>query len=160
MVSAHRVPASELIKALSQYLKEHVKEVSPPEWAGFVKTGVHKERAPTDPDWWYVRAASIMRKLYIHGPLGIETLRTVYGGRKKKRKAMEHHYKASGAVIRKILQQLEIAGYVEKVDGEGRRLTPKGVSLVDKIAHRLLMGLAKQRPELRKYSPIPLKRKG
>ena len=32
-----------------------------PKWTDLVKTGVHKELAPTNEDWYFVRAASVAR---------------------------------------------------------------------------------------------------
>ena len=34
-----------------------------PKWGDVVKTGKHKELAPYDPDWLYVRSASMVRKI-------------------------------------------------------------------------------------------------
>lgn len=153
MVSVKDVPAELLIKELVNYLKSNVSEVKPPEWALFVKTGANKDRPPMQEDWWYWRAASILRKLYLHGPVGLERLRTAYGYRAKIGSEMrrEHFRKAGGAIIRKILQQLERAGLVEKIPGKGRVLSPKGKSLLDKLAMRILKELVKTRPELKKY---------
>ncbi len=154
MVTALEVPADRLIAELAKYLKERVPEVRPPIWAAMVKTGVHKEKPPMDPDWWYYRAASILRKLYKAGrPVGVERLRTAYGGRLNRGVAPEHFVKGPGAITRKILQQLEKAGLVEKVPGKGRRLTPAGYSLLDNTAYRIMVSLAKERPELAKYLP-------
>ena len=150
MVNVKFVPADTFIEELSKYLKENVKEVKPPEWAYYTKTGSHKQRVPDDPDWWYKRCASIMRKLYIHGPVGIERLRTMYGGRKDMGTIREHFRKAGGAIIRHALQQLEAAGLVKKVKN-GRTLTSKGVSLMDSIAARILRDMIKVNPELKKY---------
>jgi len=151
VVTVYDVPPNRLIKALAAYLKERVEEVRPPEWAFYAKTGPHAERIPDDPDWWYVRAASIMRKLYIYGPVGIERLRTAYGGRADLGLKRKHFKKAGGSSIRKILQQLEAAGLVEKVERRGRILTPLGRSLMDRIATRVFRELVKERPELKKY---------
>jgi small subunit ribosomal protein S19e len=152
VVTALEAPADELIKAVAEYLKTRVTEVRPPAWALMAKTGTHKEHPPTDPDWWYLRAASVLRKLYKTGrPVGIERLRTSYGGRLNRGVAPEHFVKGSGSVVREILQQLEKAGLVEKVAGKGRRLTPAGRSLLDNIAYNVMRKLAEQRPELAKY---------
>jgi DNA-binding TFAR19-related protein (PDSD5 family) len=83
MTTVYDVPADVLIARLSDYMKGNIKELAPPEWTAFVKTGSHVERAPQDPDWWYVRAASMMRKLYTKGPIGVSRLRKAYGGRKR-----------------------------------------------------------------------------
>ena len=78
MTTIYDVPADALISRLSDYIKGNIDEVQPPQWAAYAKTGSHVERAPHDPDWWYVRTASMMRKLYINGPIGISTLRKAW----------------------------------------------------------------------------------
>jgi small subunit ribosomal protein S19e len=57
-------------------------------------------------------------------------------------------------VIRKILQQLEQAGFVAKTK-QGRVLTPEGRSLVDRMAAKIARELVKTRPELAKYLAPP-----
>ncbi len=142
MATAFDVPANELIEKLAKEL-EKIPELKMPDWAKFVKTGPHAERLPEQPNWWYIRAASIMRRLYIDGPVGVARLRTWYGGRKNRGVKPEHHYDAGGKIIRTILQQLERAGLAEKVEKEGRKLTSKGISLVDKIATQIALGRQK-----------------
>jgi len=151
MVDVKYVPPRVFIEELARYLKENVEEVRPPEWAMYAKTGSHKERVPDDPDWWYKRCASLLRKLYLYGPVGIERLRTAYGGRKDLGLKREHFRKAGGSAIRKALQQLEAAGLVTKIEGRGRVLTPKGRSLLDRLAYRIFRQIAIEKPELKKY---------
>lgn len=154
MVTALEVPADKLIERLALYLKNRVSEVRPPPWAYMVKTGSHKERVPQDPNWWYYRAASILRKLYKSSePIGIETFRTIYGGRKNYGAAPEHFVKSSGSIVRKILQQLEKANLVKKIPRKGRVLTPAGRALLDRLAFEILKELARENPELVKYLP-------
>lgn len=150
MATVYDVPGDLLVERVAQRLKE-IPEIKPPEWAPFVKTGRHKERLPEQEDWWYYRVASILRRVYLDGPVGIERLRTYYGGRKNRGHAPEKFYKAGGSIIRKALQQLEAAGFVEKVPGKGRVITPKGISFLDKIATELKKELEEIIPELKKY---------
>ncbi|RLG91011.1 MAG: 30S ribosomal protein S19e [Thermoprotei archaeon] len=160
MVTALEVPADKLIEKLVNYLKENVPEVKPPEWAYFVKTGAHKEKPPQNMDWWYYRAASILRKLYKSSePIGIETFRTIYGGRKNYGSAPEHFVKGSGSIVRKILQQLEEARLVRKVRGKGRTLTPQGRALLDRLAFEVMIEIVKEKPELAKYLPPTVRAK-
>ena len=112
---------------------EKMEEMKPPEWTKFVKTGVSRERPPVQKNWWFIRSASIMRKLYLGQTIGVERLRNVYGSRKNKGHKPEHKYKASGAVIRKAFKQLEKAGLVKTEKGKGRSLTPKGKEFLKKI---------------------------
>lgn len=127
-------------KALLARLKEELKklnELQPPQWSHFVKTGVHKERLPEQPDWWYARAASLLRRIYIDGPVGISRLRSYYGGRQNRGQAPEHFRKAGGKILRTILQQLEQAGLVRKVERRGRKLTQKGAAMLDNLAKQM-----------------------
>ncbi len=151
MPTPYDVPPSILIERLAKYLKDNVDAVKPPEWALYVKTGVHAERAPQDPDWWYTRCASLLRKVYIRGPIGVEHLRSEYGGRKDRGTRPEHARKGSGAIIRKALQQLEEAGLIETIKGKGRVVTPRGRSLLDSLSAEIKRQLEKTIPALSKY---------
>lgn len=136
MVSALKVDPQKLIEKTVEELKE-IEEVESPEWSKFVKTGANKEKPPEQEDWWYYRCASILRKIYKEGPLGVSRLRTIYGGRRKRGHKPETFRKASGKVIREAMNQLEEAGFLEKEKGEGRKLTPEGQSFLDNIAKDL-----------------------
>ncbi|KAF5071955.1 30S ribosomal protein S19e [Methanobacterium aggregans] len=146
MTTIYDVPADSLISEVANELSEN-KKVNPPEWTSFVKTGVHKERRPESPDWWYVRCASILRKVYMDGPVGINSLRTYYGGKKDEGTSPEKFKKGSGAIIRGALHQLEDAGFVAKAGDEGRIVTPAGKSFLDKASNKIIKDI----PELSKY---------
>jgi small subunit ribosomal protein S19e len=133
------VPTNDLIEKTAVKLKA-IDQITPPEWAKFVKTGVHKERPPVNPDWWYIRAASVLRKIHILGPVGVAKLRRKYGGKKNRGVQAEKTFKGSGNIVRKILQQLEAAGLAAqtvKKTHKGRVITPKGMSLLEKTAQEL-----------------------
>lgn len=156
MVTVRDVPADKLIERLADHLKRHVPAVKPPPWALFTKTGPHKERVPDNPDWWYYRAASILRKLYLaKEPIGIETFRVIYGGLKRRGSAPPHFRRCGGSHIRKILQQLEKAGLVAKTP-KGRVITPQGRALLDRLAWEVFQELVRKMPELSKYGPPSL----
>ncbi len=147
MATVYDVPADLLIQRVAEKLKDMV---APPEWAKYVKTGTHKQRAPQQKDWWYYRLASIFRRVYIDGPVGIERLRTYYGGRKRRGVKPPKFRKGSGAIIRTALHQLEQLGFVKKTR-EGRVVTPMGRSFLDRIAAEIKRELVKEIPELAKY---------
>ena len=151
LITPHDVPASKFIEKLAKYLRENVDEVQPPAWASVAKTGSHVEKQPQNPNWWYTRSASILRKVYVHGPIGIEKMRADYGGRKDFGVKPEHAVKAGGSNIRKILQQLEVAGLIQTASSRGRIMAPKGRKLLQEVAEDLHKELAKAVPELRKY---------
>lgn len=146
MPTVYDVPAQDLIEAAAEELKKS-KKITPPEWASYVKTGSFKQQAPRQKDWWYIRCASILRKVYLNGPIGTAHLRKAYGGLRKGRNRPERFRKASGAIIRKALQQLESDGHLSS-DRRGRMITPKGKSMLDKIATKIIK---EKYPELEKY---------
>ena len=135
-MKVYEVPAAEYNKLLAEQLKK-LEEFEMPEWALFIKTGVSKKRPPTEKDFWYKRAASILRQIYIHGIVGVGRLKTRYGSRKNRGVKPERFKKGSGKLIRTILQQGEKAGFLEKVKDKrsGRRLTQKGKDFLDSIKY-------------------------
>jgi small subunit ribosomal protein S19e len=135
MVTVYDVRANDLIPDVAEQLENDFEAVDAPEWSDFVKTGVNKERPPEQDNWWYLRAAAILRKVYMNGPVGVEKLRTAYGSERRRGHQTEHFHKASGKVIRTILQQLEDTGLVELEEGAGRKITAEGQSFLDNIAH-------------------------
>lgn len=140
MVSILDAHAGKLAKEVAEVLKTK-KELTPPKWASFVKTGVHKERPPQQKNWWYIRAAAVLRTIYKDGPVGVSKLCSKYGGKKNRGSKPEKFRKSSGSVIRKIVQQLEAAGLIKyKKDGirKGRIITPAGTSLLNKAAVKVL----------------------
>jgi small subunit ribosomal protein S19e len=151
--TVYLVPTNEFIKGLTEELKKNFSEnIKPPAWAEFAKTGVHKSRTPTQSDWWFTRCASVLRKIYVKNTIGVSRLRAEYGGGKNRGSAPVQARSGSGSIVRKILQELEAASLVEKNESNGRRLTAKGVSLLDRVAHRIRTSLQKESiPELRKY---------
>lgn len=140
MATIYDVEPNELIEKAAEELKK-VKEIEPPVWASYIKTGRHKERPPVNKDWWYTRTAAVLRYIYRVGPIGVSKLRARYGGKKRRGAKPPHFYDGSGSIIRKVLQQLEKAGFVKKAEKgvyKGRAITPKGKSLLDKIATGLV----------------------
>ncbi len=137
MISAREVNPEKFNALLKEELKKF-KEVSRPEWSYYTKSGVHRQRLPQQEDFWHIRGASILRRLYIDSPVGVERLKSYFGGKKRRGHKPARFRKASGNALRKILQQLETAGLVENnADKKGRRLTAKGRKLLDKIAHEV-----------------------
>jgi len=147
------VDANELIERAAKELEKN-KIVIPPPWGIFVKTGVSKMRPPARKDWWYLRAAAVLRTVYRMGPIGTQKLRIKYGGRQNRGYKPEITKKGSGSIIRKILQQFEKSGFVKQVEKNGRKgriLTPKGKSFLDKIASQIL----KENPQ-KKLEPLKI----
>ena len=150
MATMYDVPAQALNEALAADLGERLEE---PDWATFAKSGAGRELPPEQEDFWAVRAASLLRKIAEDGPIGVARLATEYGGSKdgsnRYRVAPGRRADGSRNVIRTILQQLEEEGLVETAEGEGRRITAEGRSLLDETAGEVLESL--DRPDLERY---------
>jgi len=132
------VPADALISSLAEELKKK-ESIKPPEWAPYVKTGVHKERTPENPDWWYVRSAAVLRSIMLKKIVGVNRLRTKYGGKERRGVKPAVFKKGSGSVIRKVVQQLEKAGLLtqNQKGKKGRVITPEGMKLIDSAAKKV-----------------------
>ena len=138
MATIYDIDSGELIKKASKELKEK-KLIEMPEWAKFVKTGSGKERPPEDKEWWYSRGASILRKVYLLGPIGVSKLRKKYSNKKNRGHKPEKVIVGGGKIIRTLLQQLTESGLIkDEVKGvhKGKVVTPQGKSFLDKLSKK------------------------
>lgn len=164
MTTYHDVPVDLLLPALAARLVDEG-VVSAPEWADYAKTGVTRERPPTQTDWWQVRAAAVLRKIARQGPIGVTALSQAFGGYKDNGSMPNTPAAGSRHVIRTAVQQLEAAGLVETVDlkpienadGEtqmlhrGRMITAAGQKMLDAVAHEVRPMAEAAYPGLDKY---------
>ena len=134
--SVKDVDQHEIVRQIAGFLKKSGK-VKVPEYADLVKLGKHKELAPIDSDWYYVRTASLARRLYVRSSVGVGSFRKVYGGNQRRGTAPNRFSLASGSVIRKALQTLEGLKWVEKSPKGGRQLSKQGRKDLDRIASQL-----------------------
>jgi small subunit ribosomal protein S19e len=153
MTTFYDAPANELIEALSERLAERIEQ---PDWAAYAKTGASRELPPEREDYWTIRAASLLRKVGIDGPVGVERLATHYGstkrGSNRYQVAPPKQTDGSDNINRTILQQLEEEGLLSQQGDAGRVLTADGRSLLDETAGDVLSSLTEQRPELERYA--------
>jgi small subunit ribosomal protein S19e len=113
---------------------------------------VHTQKGPTQKDWWYRRVAAVLRKVYIHGPVGTTRLAAEFGGSRDRGSAPYHPRRGSRSIAREAMQQLESLGLLAKADKRGRVISPQGRKLLDRVSHEILMEIAKTNPELTKYA--------
>ena len=150
MTTVYDVPATALIEEAAKRLAE-VKQIAAPEWADFVKTGIHTEKPPVQDDWWTTRVAAVLRKVYIEGPIGTEKLRAHFGGFRDRGNKPNRAVKGSGSIAREALQQLEAGGLVQTVQAQGRIVTAQGRVFMDNAAHAVRGRVEKDVPLLAKY---------
>lgn len=125
---------------LALALKE-IPEFTQPAWSKLVKSGPAKERPIEDPDFWHKRSASVLRQINKMEIVGVNRLRTKYGSKKNRGMKPEEFRKASGKILRTILQQADKAGFTEiakdirgvRSKKPGRQLTQKGREFMESI---------------------------
>ena len=137
-MSIYVVEPGTFIKSVAEKLKEYP-EIKPPQGSEFWKTAFFKELAPLDSEnFWYIRCASLLRKVNKFGPIGVNRLRKFYGGRNRKGSGLNHSAKGSGKIVRVALQQLEDAKLIIKTEKNGRKLSSEGKSLLERTAYSVL----------------------
>ncbi len=137
----YELDAQEYNLKLAEALKK-IPEFKSPDWIAFVKSGSAKERPIDDENFWYKRAASILRQIYRRGSVGVNRLRTKYGSKKNRGMKPERFRKAGGKIIRTILQQADAAGFTEiqkhargiRNKKPGRVLTQRGKEFLEKLS--------------------------
>ncbi|KAJ3255451.1 40S ribosomal protein S19 [Boothiomyces macroporosus] len=136
-VTVKDVSAQAFVKAYSAYLKR-TGRLEVPKWVDLVKTGPHKDLAPYDPDWFYVRAASIARHIYLRKGTGIGGLKKNYGGSVNRGVRPSKHRDGSGSVARKVVQALEKISVLEADPNGGRQISADGQKDLDRIAQQIV----------------------
>lgn len=142
-VTVKDVNQQEFVRALAAFLKKSGK-LKVPEWVDTVKLAKHKELAPYDENWFYTRAASTARHLYLRGGAGVGSMTKIYGGRQRNGVRPSHFSRGSKSVARRVLQALEGLKMVEKDQDGGRKLTPQGQRDLDRIAGQVAAANKKQ----------------
>lgn len=136
-ITVRDVSAADFIEAYADHLKRSG-HMELPKWWDIVKTATYKEYSPYSEDWYYIRAASIARKVYLRQYTGVGGLKKVYGGAGRRGTLRQKYMKACGGLIRHILQQLEEMQVIEKCDAGvgkgGRRISSHGQQDLDRIA--------------------------
>ncbi|MBS3094167.1 40S ribosomal protein S19 [Candidatus Pacearchaeota archaeon] len=125
---------------LAEALKK-IPEFKSPAWIELVKSGTGKQRPIEDLDFWYKRSASVLKQIYKRGVVGVSRLRTRYGSKKKRGAKPPIFVRASGKILRTILQQSDKAGFTEivkytkglKKRKPGRVLTKRGKEFMENI---------------------------
>lgn len=137
-MSIYVVEPGTFIRTMAEKLKDYP-EIKPPAGSEFWKTAFFKELAPLDSEnFWYIRCASLLRKVNKLGPIGVNRLRKYYGGRNRRGPGLNHSAKGSGKIIRVAMQQLENAKLITKTEKNGRKLSSEGLSLLERTAYSIL----------------------
>merc|ERR1712110_745906 len=98
-VNVRDVAAADFVIAYAAHLKR-IGKIEVPKWADLVKTATHKELAPYDPDWYYIRAAAIARRVYLRAGTGVGAFKKIFGDRVHRGTRPERFGTASGSIAR------------------------------------------------------------
>jgi len=150
MTTPYDVPAKDLIDVIAKKLEKDTNIETPKENI-YSKTGVNRENPPSNKNWWYVRCAAILRKVYIKNNIGVEHMSEEFGGIKNCGSKPSKARAGSGTITRRAFQQLEKAGYLSKIKGRGRMLSPKGRSFIDNTSKEVMENVKGYYPGLEKY---------
>jgi len=150
MTTVYDVPSKEFIDEVAKKLSKDA-QFTMPEANRYSKTSVARENSPDNGDWWHIRCASILRKIYMNNGIGIELLRAEYGGKRDRGSKPYKARKGGGSIVRRAVQQLEQAGYVKKIKGKGRFITSKGRAFLDNTANEVVPLVKDTHPGLEKY---------
>jgi small subunit ribosomal protein S19e len=140
-VQIYEVCPDALNKALAEYLRSSELLV-PPKNVDIIKTGHGKEMPPMDEDWFYKRAASVVRKLCINTIKGctsgvsVPRLSVSYGNIKNRGCRPSKNVRGSKGYLRKILQDLEKCDWVVKAE-KGRKLTNEAMGIIAQLVERV-----------------------
>ena len=139
------VPSNKFINQLASFLKEK-NIIKIPKYAPLVKSSRANDCEPINPDYFYYKAAAIVRKLYITKSknIGVGSLRVMFSKKERRGSQPPKTFRAGGKIIREIVIQLKNADYIKNYGGKddetnsGLYLTKNGSSQLDKIASGLM----------------------
>ena len=137
MANIHEVDSERLINLAAKKLEDS--GIKKPEYVKYVKSGYGRERIPSQKNFWYIRCASILRQIYMNGPLGVSKLRSKYSNKRNHLVRRHHTARAGGSIIKDAFDTLEKQGYLKKTR-KGREITPKGRSFLDSTANEIMKG--------------------
>ena len=132
------VPAQDFINAYAQFLQRQGK-LEVPGYVDIVKTSAGNDLPPQEAEtWFYKRAASIARHIYLRKQVGVGALNKLYGGAKTE---VSDHTNTlmlpvlSTENVSKLLQKI---GVLEISPKGGRRISENGQRDLDRIAAQTL----------------------
>ena len=121
------------IKACAAHLKQEGK-LFVPRCAEIVKTSHGRDRAPQNNDWYYIRAAAVLRAIYLRPGTGYGGLSKRFGIKKNRGSRPEITTRAARGLLHWACRSLEGLKLVKKGKESGHVLTPEGRKRVDTIA--------------------------
>lgn len=121
------------IKVMASHLKQSGK-LFVPNCAEYIKTSHGREKAPENPDWYYIRCAAVLRRIYLRPGTGLGGLSKKFGSKKNRGSQPEITTRAATGPLHWACKSLEGLKYISKGKVSGRILTKEGRRVADTIA--------------------------
>ncbi|CAJ1016228.1 putative Ribosomal protein S19e [Leishmania utingensis] len=130
------VSAWRWIKTAARHFKQEGK-IFVPNCTELIKSSHGRERAPQNPDWYYVRCAAVLRAIYLRPGVGYGGLSKRFGNKKNYGSRPEHTVNSSTGPLHWACKSLTKLGLVEPGAQSGQRLTRKGHKFADSLAFQV-----------------------
>jgi len=134
------LPASLFVSVYADFLKKSGR-IELPSWLNIVKTGIGKQHAPENVNWFYYRLAALARKFYLNRGKGVGNLRKEYGCKKRNGSRPSKKVISSGKILRFGLQQLERLNIIYKNRKGERKITKKAKQDMDNRALKIMSSI-------------------
>lgn len=135
------VQPTAFIDTLSSYLKENTL-LTVPEYIDIIKTSHGKENAPANPDWLYVRAASVFRRFLVaqikHEPITLGRLASAYGCKKDRGARPGKRARASRGHLKSILDDFMARGWIVRTEDGKSVASDDGIRLGEEIIGQII----------------------
>ena len=131
------VKAFRWIKVMAKHLKQEGK-LFVPNCTEYIKTSHGRERAPQNLDWYYIRCAAVLRRVYIRPGVGLGGLSKKFSNKKNRGSRPEIYCKAAKGPLHWCCKSLEGLKLIVKGKESGRVLTKEGRKRCDTIASNVL----------------------
>ncbi|CAG9578028.1 40S ribosomal protein S19-like protein [Leishmania major strain Friedlin] len=130
------VSAWRWIKTAARHFKQEGK-IFVPNCTEIMKSSHGRERAPQNPDWYYIRCAAVLRAIYLRPGVGYGGLSKRFGNKKNYGSRPEHTVTSSTGPLHWACKSLTKLGLVEPGAQSGQRLTRKGHKFADSLAFQV-----------------------
>ena len=125
------------IKVMAKHMKQEGK-LFVPNCTEYIKTSHGRERAPQNPDWYYMRCAAVLRRIYLRPGVGLGGLSKKFANKKNRGSRPEITTRAAKGPLHWACKSLEGLKLVTKGKESGRVLTREGRKRCDTIASNVI----------------------
>ena len=124
------------VRAMAAHFKQEGK-LFVPSCTELIKTSHGRDRAPQNPDWYYIRCAAVLRRIYMRPGTGTGGLSKPFGNKKNRGSQPEITTRAARGLLHWCCKSLEGLKLIQKGKTSGRCVSKLGRQKADTIASNL-----------------------